>query len=177
MPDQIPVLDLSDFLAGKPGALEQTAADLRRACEWVGFYFITGHGVDWGIVDGAFEASRRFHALPLERKLAVKANHHNTGYMPSRTSISRASKVYDGVRKQNLVAAYSVKRDLAPDHPDVLAEKRFRAANPWPEDLPGFREACTRTMDALEGLAKSMLPLYAVALDLASDFFEEAFQE
>jgi len=177
MPDQIPVLDLSDFLAGKPGALEQTAADLRRACERVGFYFITGHGVDWGIVDGAFEASRRFHALPLERKLAVKANHHNTGYMPSRTSISRASKVYDGVRKQNLVAAYSVKRDLPPDHPDVLAEKRFRAANPWPEDLPGFREACTRTMDALEGLAKSMLPLYAVALDLAPDFFEEAFQE
>ena len=177
MTDQIPILDLSDFLAGKPGALEATAAELSHACEEVGFYFIRGHGVPWRVIDGAFEASRRFHALPLDEKMKLKANEHNTGYMASKTSISGASKVYDGPRKNNLVAAYSVKRDLAADHPDVLAKRRFRAVNPWPEDLPGFREACLTAMNALDGLALSLLPLYAVALDLPSDYFTEAFRE
>jgi len=79
MSDAIPILDLTDFLAGRPGALEEAARELRRACENVGFYFITGHGVRWRVMDDAFEASRRFHALPLDAKLKVKANHHNTG--------------------------------------------------------------------------------------------------
>jgi isopenicillin N synthase-like dioxygenase len=177
MTDQIPILDLSDFLDGKPGALEATAAELRQACEAVGFYFIRGHGVPWNVMDDAFEASRRFHALPLAAKMKLKADVHNTGYMASKTSISGASKVYDGPRKNNLVAAFSVKRDLPADHPDVLAQKRFRAANPWPENLPGFREGCLAAMNALDDLALSLLPLYAVALDLPADFFTEAFRE
>ncbi|MDG2284463.1 MAG: 2-oxoglutarate and iron-dependent oxygenase domain-containing protein [Alphaproteobacteria bacterium] len=177
MTDEIPVLDLTDYLAGKPGALEACATELRHACEQVGFYFIQGHRVSQEIVDAAFEASRRFHALPLAEKAKLKANEHNTGYMASGTSISRASKVYEGERKMNLVAAYSLKRDLPADHPDVVANKRFRGANPWPEDLPGFREACVPAMDALEDLALSLLPLYAVALDLPPDFFTEAFKE
>jgi hypothetical protein len=36
--------------------------------------------------------------------------------------------------------AFFMARDLAPDHPDVVSGRRFRSANQWPEDLPGFRE-------------------------------------
>jgi len=41
----IPILDLGPYLAGVPGADLRLAAELRRACETVGFYFITDHGV------------------------------------------------------------------------------------------------------------------------------------
>jgi len=44
------------------------------------------------------------------------------------------------VTKPNLNEALFVARDLPSDHPDVLVDRRFRSANRWPSDLPGFRE-------------------------------------
>ena len=56
---------------------------------------------------------------------------------------------------------------------------RYRCANPWPEPhlLPGFRETVVAYLDAMERLCKRMLPLYAVALELSPDYFDEAFAE
>jgi hypothetical protein len=45
-------------------------------------------------------------------------------------------------------------RDLATDHPDVVSGRRFRSANQWPEDLPGFREPLVEYCDALEQLVQ-----------------------
>jgi isopenicillin N synthase-like dioxygenase len=177
MANEIPILDLSDFLAGKPGAHAAITKELQYAAENVGFFFIQGHGVSQDLVEATFEASRRFHALGEAEKMALTANTHNIGYMGHGASISRASQVYEGERKTNLVAALFLKRDLAPDHPDIVNNKRFRGANQWPQDLDGFRETTVNYMNAMEGLAKSMLPIYARALDLADDFFAAGFQE
>lgn len=54
-----------------------------------------------------------------------------------------------------------LKRDLPADHLDVLAHKRFRGINLWPDDLPGFRETVVAYCDALEALTKKLMPLYA----------------
>ncbi|MDP6832466.1 MAG: 2-oxoglutarate and iron-dependent oxygenase domain-containing protein [Alphaproteobacteria bacterium] len=177
MSSEIPILELGDFLAGKTGALEAVAKELQFAAENLGFFYIRGHGVPQDLIDATFEASARFHALPEEEKLALKANEHNIGYMGYGSSVSRASQVYDGERKSNLVAAFFLKRDLPDDHPDIVNNKRFRGANQWPGNLDGFRETTVAYMNALEGLGKSMLPIYARALDLPADYFAEAFSE
>ena len=177
MQSKIPTLDLGDFLADKPGALETVSAELQYAAESVGFFFIRNHGVSQGLVNATFDASRRFHDLPDEEKMALKANEHNIGYMAPGASVSRASQVYEGERKTNLVAAFFLKRDLPPDHSDIVENKPFRGANQWPANLDGFRETTVAYMDAMESLAKSMLPIYATALDLPSDFFTKAFEE
>ena len=177
MTSEIPVLDLGDYLAGKPGALAATAEELRHAAENVGFFFIQGHGVPQDLIDATFEASRRFHDLPDDQKMALKANEHNIGYMAYGASVSRASQVYEGERKANLVSAFFLKRDLPADHPDIVNNKRFRGANQWPVTLDGFRDTANGYMNAMEALAKSMLPLYATALDLPADFFGAAFVE
>ena len=78
---EIPVLNLADFLAGKPGAHAAITKELQYAAENVGFFFIDGHGVPRDLVDATFEASRRFHALDEAEKMALKANNHNIGYM------------------------------------------------------------------------------------------------
>ena len=88
MTSEIPVIDLGDFLKAKPGARERTAGELQRACEQVGFFFISGHGVAQDLIDAVFEASARFHALPLAEKEALKANEHNIGYMAYKASVS-----------------------------------------------------------------------------------------
>src|SRR3546814_555369 len=160
----IPVLDLGPCLAGAPGALDRAAAELRHALRHVGFYFIRNHGVPQATIDGAFAAAAAFHAQPLEAKLSLKLNEHNIGYMPMRGNTLRTSEVQKDT-KPNLNEAFFVKRDLPADHPDVVANKRFRGANRWPADLPCFRETVTGYCDAMERLALSLLPLYARAVD------------
>ena len=72
-----------------------------------------------------------FHALPLEKKLEVKLETHNVGYLPMKGDTLRTSTV-ETVTKPNINEAFFVARDLPSDHPEVLADRRFRSANPWP---------------------------------------------
>ena len=92
-PEEIPVLDLAPYLAGEPGALQRSAPQLRRAFEEIGFYFIVGHGVPQSLVDAAFAEAERFHAQPLEDKLAVKMDETLVGYLPVRGSTTRHSQI------------------------------------------------------------------------------------
>jgi isopenicillin N synthase-like dioxygenase len=174
--DEIPVIDVSRFLAGEPGALEACAAQLRHAYEDVGFWFLTGHGISRELIAEVFEEAARFHALPLEEKMRIKIDHHNIGYLPMKAATVRHSDVSSG-NKPNLNEALFIKRDLPADHPDVVGGVRFRGAVRWPEGLPGFREKVVEYCEVMERLSLAILPLYAVALDLPPDFFSEAFRE
>ena len=55
--------------------------------------------------------------------------------MPMRGNTLRTSTVQAGT-KPNLNEAFFVKREMAADHPDVLANRRFRGRNRWPEACP-----------------------------------------
>jgi isopenicillin N synthase-like dioxygenase len=172
--DEIPVLDLADYRAGNPDALERLAAELRHALEQVGFYFVRNHGVAPALIDRVFADAARFHALPLDEKLALKINEHNIGYMAMKSSTTRSSAVNVNT-KPNVNEAFFVKRERAPDDPAVRAGKRYKGLNQWPHDLPGFRATCIAYCAALEGLALSLLPAYARALDLPADGFAKSF--
>lgn len=172
----IPVLDLSAYLAGKDGALDALAADLRRACTEVGFFYIAGHGIDPELITATFEQSKRFHALPLDTKMKLPQDANNIGYLPMNASIQRHSTVHKATRP-NQNASFFISHDRSPDHPDVLADKPYRGANQWPDDLPGFRDKVMAYFSALDALGNSLLPVYARALDLPTDFFNEHFAD
>lgn len=177
-PSAIPVIDIAPFLAEKPGALDEAASTLRHALEEVGFYIIVGHGVPQDIIDQAYHQVRCFFAMPLEKKMLLARNEHNIGYTPLGLRYYRASSdLNNKAQKESAAESYFMKPDLAPDHPDVLAGKRFRSPNLWPAeaDAPGFRTAAVTYMRTLEELGKSLLPLYARALDLPLDYFDQAF--
>ena len=59
------------------------------------------------------------------------------------------------VTKPNLNEALFVARDLAPDHPDVVADRRFRSANRWPAGLPGFRESVVAYCETMEQIGRA----------------------
>ena len=69
----IPVIDFGPAFRREPGGLDAAAADVRHACEKV-FFYMAGHGVSQAVIDAAFEASREFHAMPLEDKMRLKLN-------------------------------------------------------------------------------------------------------
>ena len=176
--DEIPVLDLGPYRVGAPGALAALGTRMRHACETVGFYFITNHGVSKPQMDDIFAQAARFHALPAETKLALKVNEHQIGYLPYKGYTSKSSRIHENTQP-NLNAAYFMKRDLPADHPDVVAGRRYRGMNQWPdaEALPGFREAAVAYCDAVEQVALSLLPIYAEALELPAGYFDAPFTE
>jgi len=174
--DNIPVIDLAPYLAGAPGAVQRTARELRVALTEVGFYFIVNHGVPEALIRGAFAEAARFHGQPLERKMDVVIDRHNVGYLPMRGDTLRTSTV-QAVTKANFNEAFFMARDLPDDHPDVIVDRRFRGANRWPKDLPGFRETVVAYCDALEQLVLKLVRLYAVALELPAIYFDEPFRD
>jgi isopenicillin N synthase-like dioxygenase len=175
-PDEIPVLDLTGYFNGLEGERQRLAEQLRHAMQNVGFYFIVGHGISPTLIDATFAAAARFHSLSLEQKLALKLNEHNIGYMPLKGSVVRHSQL-NADNKPNLLEAFGVKPELSATHPDVLASKPFRGLNQWPHDLPGFRDSVLAYCRAVVQLGQSLLPLYAVALDLSADFFATTFSD
>ncbi|MBX9752309.1 MAG: hypothetical protein K5Q68_22155 [Roseococcus sp.] len=175
MSQTIPVLDLAPLRAGEPGALEKLGAELRHAFTEVGFYFVRNHGISQALLDTTFAEAERFHAQSLEAKLALKINEHNMGYMAMRGATTRMNVVGE-VALPNANEAVFFKRELPEDHPDLLANLRFRGRNQWPA-LPGFRENILAACGAFEGLGLALLPLYARALELPADFFAPFFTD
>ncbi|HEY0181344.1 MAG TPA: 2-oxoglutarate and iron-dependent oxygenase domain-containing protein [Rhodopila sp.] len=175
-PEEIPILDLGPYLAGAPGARAALGRELRHALEQVGFYFVVNHGVAQSLIDATFAAVERFHAQPEDAKRALLINRNNVGYLPFKGSTIRHSQLNQNNRP-DLNEAFFVKRDLPADHPDVIADKMFRGTNKWPAALPGFRETVNAYCGAMEGLATSLLPLYAEALELSPSWFDSFFSD
>ena len=156
--------------------MERAADELRFALTEIGFYYIVNHGVPDDLIRETFRQAARFHAQPLERKMDIRIDRHNVGYLPMRGDTLRTSTVQT-VTKANLNEALFVARDLPADHPEVRVDRRFRSANRWPQDLPGFRETIVDYCDTLERLVQKLVRLYAVALGLPPAYFDEPFRD
>jgi isopenicillin N synthase-like dioxygenase len=172
----IPVIDFGACFAGEPGALASAAAEVRHALEHVGFFIMTTHGVPPGLIDRAFAEARRFHDQPLERKLALRMNEHNNGYMAMGRYAVWTSEV-NANDKPDLNEAFFCKRERAPDDPLRRSGRRFVGPNRWPDDLPGFRENVLAYTEAVDALGRRVLPVCASALGLPPDAFDAAFAE
>ena len=59
---EVPILDLSAWLAGGPP--DALMAQLRAACLGTGFFYVKGHGVPRDIINGVFDATRRYYDIP-----------------------------------------------------------------------------------------------------------------
>jgi isopenicillin N synthase-like dioxygenase len=172
----IPVVDYGPYFAGDKGALEQLAAELAHACENIGFFYALNHGVPEALIDRAFAASRRFFALPLEQKLALRLNENNIGYLPLNASVQGASTVHKAT-KPNQNESFFVSHDRAADHSDVIAGVALRGQNQWPPEVSGLRADMMAYFDALGAMCQRMLPPFAVALGMPADFFAPYFAD
>ena len=174
--EEIPVLDLGPYVAGEKGAAERLAVELRYAQENIGFYFVTNHGVPMDLISRGYDQLKKVFALPLEEKLKLKATNTRPGYVPPKSVVYVTSPINENTKPDlNEVLRYVNER--APDHPGRIAGRRFHGPNPWPENLPGFKETIKECHEALASLGRRMLPIYALALDKPADFFDSMFDD
>jgi isopenicillin N synthase-like dioxygenase len=170
----IPLIDFSPAFRYAPGGLEAVAREVRWASERIGFFYLAGHGVAAQVVDAAFEASREFHALPLETKQRLALNENNIGYLAPNQSIQGASTVHKATRP-NYNESFFISHDRSADHPDVVGGTPLRGRNQWPEGHPRMRSAMVGYFNTLERVGQQMLPVLARALDMPSDYFAPFF--
>ena len=134
---QVPVIDLSKHLSGDARALDDTVEAVRRASSDVGFFFLRGHGVPASLTEAMFEASRRFHTLPLDRRMECRARETPIGYLPLGGQTQRSyQSLYGESKYPDLSASYFIRAEYGPDHPDRRAGKPWVYDNRWPRDLP-----------------------------------------
>lgn len=170
----ISVIDFGPAFRGESAGLAAVVAEVRHACEQVGFFYLAGHGVAQAVIDAAFEATREFHAMPLEDKMRLKINENNIGYLPVNQSMQRATTVHRNTRP-NYNESYFISHDRSDDHPDVVAGKPLRGRNQWPAGRERMRSAMRRYFKALEGAAERMLPVLARSLDMPAGYFAPFF--
>src|SRR5580698_10878836 len=143
----LPIIDFT-------GADEASLARLLDAAfTGIGFCYFRGIGVDPALVEGVFDASRRFHALPRAAKDAIAMNRFHRGYMAPKTSVIETSSVAV-VTKPNDSDSFMLMHEVPPDDPRF--GRPLDGPNQWP-DLPGFREAVGAYEQAMHGFCLRMI--------------------
>ncbi|MCK0174958.1 isopenicillin N synthase family oxygenase [Mycolicibacterium sp. F2034L] len=161
----VPIIDISGLRSANPVDRERVAAELGAAARDVGFFYISGSGIDDALFDRMLAATQEFFALPLEEKMRsyIGLSRCHRGYVPV-----GEEGVESGV--PDLKEAFDTALDLPADDPDHLAGNPMLGPNTWP-DLPGFAEAVTAYYDAVLGVGKLLLGAFAVALGEDPDVF------
>jgi len=167
----IPVLDFARFSSGADRA--GFVADLGAAARGPGFFLVSGHGVDEGLIARVFDQAAAFFALPSEAKapLSISTNPHNRGWAATGTeSLDEHSGQVD--QKE----AFNIGYDLPADDPRVMASAPFRGVNLWPE-VPGFRETMLDYFATVQALGVGLMRAVAMDLGLPETRFQRDFDE
>lgn len=149
------------------------AADIGAACESMGFFYATRHGIPDALVAETFALAARFFALPEAAKEEVSL---------FRSSCRRGweavgAQTLDAGAKPDQKESFYSGIDYPPDHPNVRAGLDCYGANSWPAALPGFAPAMEAYTAAMVGLAERVMRLMALSLALPEDHFDATMTE
>ena len=167
-----PVIDLVPFRAGDAQARRAVARQMDDACREIGFFGVTGHGVDEAAVQECYDQALAFFDRPLDEKLRIRqpALEIVRGYIPQGAGALAAAEE-DRPVHPDLKESFTIGPLVA--HPVPSAEMApLRAPNLWPQRPAGLRPAWERAYRAFEGLARDLLHACAMALGLDEDWFD-----
>jgi isopenicillin N synthase-like dioxygenase len=166
--DQVPVIDVRALVDASSGAAARRAVAERlgAACRESGFFYVVGHGVDEALQTRLEALSRRFFALPVEEKMAIRMALGGSawrGYFPVGGELTSGRPD----RKEGLYLG----TELGSDHPLVRAGTPLHGPNLFPSEPSGLREAVLDYLAALTLLGHSLMGGIALSLGLEEDYF------
>jgi isopenicillin N synthase-like dioxygenase len=171
---EVPVIDLTLARTGGRRDREHVARQIDAACQEIGFFAITGHGVPDALVDDLRRRAHEFFALPLPEKL--KASHPvrgtNRGYHPAGgEALSTANDAASPPDLKEFFHVGPVDVTDDPYHTSPVGRLHF-LPNIWPEVPAGFERAATAYYRTMSGLVVSLMRLAAIALGVDERFFD-----
>jgi isopenicillin N synthase-like dioxygenase len=169
---EIPIIDLSPLVAHDPAGERRVAAEIGAACRGIGFFYVSGHGVPQAVISAVFAAAADFFTGSPGIKEAVQFS----GPGGNRGYIKLGGETLDPGKPPDFKEAFNIGLELAPDDPDLLAKRPFRAPNLWP-DMPGFRTTMLDYFDRMWSLGKTLHRAFAIDLGISPIFFDDKFRK
>ena len=165
----LPTLDLSrmDADANTRAAF---LAELRETAHNIGFFYLTGHGIDESLTHQIRTLARHFFSLPEQDKLAIEMvnSPHFRGY--TRVGMERTRGLPDWREQIDIGAERLVRpRD------DNAPWWRLQGPNQWPAPLSELREVALRYQAAATAVTIRLVHAFAITLGQPEDIFDIVF--
>lgn len=160
----IPIVDLSEFLAG--GEKKQKFVhELGRAFEEIGFVSVRNHGVPQELIDAYYDAVKKFFALPAD----VKKTYEKPELAGQRGYTSFGKETAKGYDAPDLKEFWQmgqiVEGEVMPaaDYPDNIAVN----------EVPEFNELSTKLFKSFENSARELLRAIGIHLGIGEFYFDK----
>jgi isopenicillin N synthase-like dioxygenase len=162
---QVPTLDIRRYDSDR----DAFVAELGAAYREFGFCCISGHGIERELIDNAYDAFRRFFALPADTKMKyhVPGSGGARGYTPYKVETAKDSKHAD------LKEFWHVGREIARD--SIFAD--VMPPNLWPVEVPDFKPYGYALYQALDHLGARVLHALALHIGLPERYFDDKIDQ
>jgi len=169
--ETLPVIDVAPLVAGgRPASLAGVARQIEAACREHGFFYVTGHGVEAGLMARLASASAAFFELPAPAKMEIamaRGGRAWRGYFPVGAELTSG--------QPDLKEGLYFGTELGDDDPRVRAGLPLHGRNLFPAQVPELRDAVLDYIDALTGLGQAVLHGLALSLGLDADYFAAGY--
>ncbi|KAI7786306.1 putative oxoglutarate 3-dioxygenase [Diaporthe eres] len=176
-PSEVPVIDLSGIY-GDLESRKALAAVVREAAENTGIFYIKNAGIPKEVIHAAYGQAKNLFAQPEEKKRAVSTAHSKwfNGWTEKHGSHLSPSETRD--YREGFGWRYDPKYDPGPKDLDAVPED----IKPWirGEDfvwektshIPDFKRDMIVYWQECLKLARRMIRIFALALDLPENYFD-----
>lgn len=161
MVSTLPIIDISALGGDDTRLIREAADEMGRAAREVGFFYITGHGVDLNLIEHAYKTAEAFFALPDQVKRAsyIGDSLNHRGYVPFTEKGDYADEVNRNYE------AFDLALDLPQDDPDYLAGNLLLGPNVWPM-MDRFKETVSAYYTAISSVGMAICSALELHLDL-----------
>ncbi|MDP6173860.1 MAG: 2-oxoglutarate and iron-dependent oxygenase domain-containing protein [Rhodospirillales bacterium] len=170
----LPLIDFSPFMNDASfDARQKTACQLREACINIGFFMISGHGIEQSELDELIDWGHRLFALPLEDKenMGMHGKPGGTGYVRLGGNQKGSAEKTPDVKERFFMA-----RERLPGEPDG---PNFAAGTSvWPDhsELPGLTGFMKSHIEKRTRLARQIVRAFALSLELDEGYFDDMYR-
>lgn len=161
----IPTVDLNEYLSGDPARQAAFVEALGSSFAGIGFAIVANHGVPQDVIDGAYDAFKRFFALPDE----VKAKYEIPGLAGQRGYTSRGKEHAKNRNVGDLKEFYHIGQEIEGEDPAAYGYP----ANVWVDELPELKTYGLSVFRSLEASGRQLLRAIATYLGLPVEYFDE----
>jgi len=173
----VPIIDISALGSDDSAAKAAVAKEIGKACQDIGFFIVTNHGIPKAVIDTAWQKTLEFFDLPLEEKIKLVTDDeakYPYGYSALGGEVLSRGKSTESLGTDEEQA----KSPAAGDMKEIfqIGPKDERAGMPprrMPTQPEGFEQAWEAYYEHANGLARRLLAAFALALGLPEGWFED----
>ena len=162
--DEIPSLDLNDFINGDETRRNKFVSELGAASNNIGFVAVRNHFMTKDLSERLYAVIKKFFALPD----ATKTKYEIEGLAGQRGYIGKGKEHAKGRDTGDLKEFYHIGQEVEGDDPI----KSEYPANVWPDEIAEFKEIGLEVYRRLEKTGIFMLRAIALYLGLPEDYFD-----